>query len=257
MGKSAGQEVYKSRSGGALWSIACYLANTSLRDGLGAAREYADANDLPWPPPVKQKKVGDFLGTRELRGVIGRVFLPRGVTITLTPEQEREGYRLRMRGLSWSKVAAGIGNPYLETVRDRIVDYAKRHGLQEPPQRISMTGIQPCRKINNRGRMAYQDRLLTRDHWKVIAQRVGYKMEYSGQNALKGARRFAQDEGLPWPIPTDDELPKKPTPGRAYFFRGTGLSWRAIGLLAGHSTGASAGKAAAEWAKKHGLPWPI
>lgn len=258
MGKSAGQQIYEARKAGALWSIACYVAGVALRDGLGAAREYADVNDLPWPPPVEQKKVGEFLGTRELREAIGRVFLPRGVTMTLTPEQEREGYRLRMKEFSWVRICRRIHCPYPEVARDCINDYAKRRGLPQPPKNVTQESLRKrARTRKNSPRIAYQLRLIEGLPWKEISARLGYKQYRYGQYCRRAAYQYATEEGLPWPVPAKEELPKVKNASRAYFYKGAGMTWEAVALLAGFSSYKAASDAAQRHSVKCGLPWPI
>lgn len=259
MGESSGQAVYYARSQGALWSIACYVAGVALRDGIAAAREYADVNDLPWPPPTKQKSPGEFLGTRELREVIGRVFLPKGASLTLTPEQELEGYRLRMMNLSWVKIGQRIHCQYPEVIRDCVNEYAKRRGLPTPPANV-LGAARRMRKGSNvrkdGPRLAYQIRLIEGLEWNEISARCGYKAYRNGQYSGRAARRFAEEEGLPWPVPSHKDLPSERDEGRAYFYRGTGLCWRAVALLSGYSH-RGAQDAAQRHSVTHGLPWPI
>jgi len=205
MDTSSGHQIYEARKAGALWSIACYIAGVALRDGLEAAREYADVNGFPWPPPMDRKKGRDFLGTPELRAAIGMVFVPRGKT-------------------------------------------------PGTPTGKSMSEKKPC----NRQRQAYQERLLTGDPWAEITLRLHYKTNYnSGNYALRGARTFAQEEGLPWPIPAKEDLPTEPNPCRAYFYRGTGIGWDAIAMLTGYTSHLEAWRAAKTWAEGCDLPWPI
>jgi hypothetical protein len=263
MGESAGQQVYNARSKGALWSIACHVAGVRIREGLAAAREYADANDLPWPPEVPpQKTPNEFLGTRELRQLISETFRPR--YNTLTSEQERVAYERRKRGDTWTTIAADLGFKEPQLCRHGAERYAKRCGLLPPSRRVPMTrkkrGGRPQKKGGRlwRGLVAYRERLVKGDSWKVIAERLGYNAEYkSGYHAAVAARSFAETEGLPWPVPSKEQLPKEPDAGRAYFIRGTGLPWIAVALIAGYTTTRGATDGARAHAEKHGLPWPV
>jgi len=258
MDRSPGEEVYRNRKGGALWSIACYLAGVTLRDGLAAAREYADANKLPWPPPLTQKTPGEFLGTHELRAIIKRAFLPRGVTVVLTPEQEIEGYRLRMQNLSWVRVGKRINCRYPEVVRDGVNEYAKRRGLPDPPTTVVHEAQRRRHKVRRGApRLAYQLRLTKGLSWAEIASQVRYKEYRFGQYARVAARRFAEEEGLPWPVPSPDDPSSEHDGGRAYFYRGTGLSWEAVAILTGYRSVKGVTRAAQRHAEKCDLPWPI
>lgn len=242
MGDDAGKAVYEARLAGSIWSFACRDADVGLVEGLLMARRYADDNRLPWPPGhgTQGRPPSEFQGTCELKRIVEDVFV-FNTAPDFSEEVLAEAYEMRQQGATWASVARRV-KCHESTVRDVIAFYAAEHCLPPPrrhPAARSVRGTPVARRSMQRD--AYERRLLTGVPWVQIAARVGYNPKYkSGYNALEGARRFAKKHGLPWPIPPLDwtaEGTPEQRDSLVYFYRRSGLTWRAIGRLTGYDGG--------------------
>ena len=97
-----------------------------------------------------------------------------------------------------------------------------------------------------KGQEAYSIRMHYRNSWAEIAEQIGYKDYHS---ALRGARNYADKNGLPWP------LPRITKGGAIYASRKNGMSWMSI---AKHYDGciSRTQRCAYKWAKRNKKLWP-
>jgi hypothetical protein len=100
--------------------------------------------------------------------------------------------------------------------------------------------------MNERGKQSYELRVQTRRSWSVIAEELGYG---SHKGASVAARRYAEYEGLPWPIESVSK-------GSAiYRSRRLGLSWHKLAQRYGQTI-RSVQRCAYKHARRHGWEWP-
>jgi hypothetical protein len=253
-----GKFIYHRRAEGMLWSLAGAGTELELEEGLLAARDYADENDLPWPPlrSLQGKSPSLFKGDVDIQALVGRTFMFHRQT-PYDAFIAKEIYRLRWEGrATWRAIGERVGL-LGDTCRHWATKYANENDLPTPP--VQLVDATLRRAGHDRPRQAYQERLLGQFPWKMIAARLGYNDQYkSGYNALEGARDFAKKHGLPWPVPHPKNLPVEgPRQELTYKYRASGLTWRAVNLLIGYKNPTTARKVAAEYAEKRGLPWPL
>ena len=97
-----------------------------------------------------------------------------------------------------------------------------------------------------RGQESYYIRVCRRMSWCAIAEELGYG---SHKGALVAAKKFAMDNGLPWPV-------KQYTKGEAiYRMRRLGVSWYKIANRSNQTTEA-VWRCAYKYAVRHDLEWP-
>lgn len=257
---SPGEDIYRGRVAGRLWSEAVAPTGLDFIEGLRVARRWADETGHPWPPdqgpqgklPYSLKTTGD------LRELVAAVFVRRqqgayGIDV--------EAFALEARvfdRLPWDVIDGEIGCSEGQA-RVMAHRYLDNTDSEEWPRH------KPCRLFSREHRhvpcFLYEDRLLTGDTWDVLAKR--YKVSPPGR-AIILAAHFADDFGLPWPVPPLDWEPSEEnrSTSRAYFYRGSGLRWKAVCRLTGRPHQSSHDhrrfRDAVKWfAETHELPWPI
>ena len=97
----------------------------------------------------------------------------------------------------------------------------------------------------DRGKLAYEIRLLRRVSWREISQEVGI----SSRGCLRAARVHAEKHKLPWPL-------QKCTKGAAIYSARKIMTWRSIANRYSCSI-EGVKRLAYKHAKRRGLPWPI
>jgi hypothetical protein len=220
---STGQQIYEDRLAGEMWSKAIHKHNLGLMAGLLVAREYADANELNWPPNTgDQMRVdpsGRITGTSELAAMAKAIFATPEKMVAVEPKQRVPG----RRGLALERITEGKGyKSYLERL---------------------MTG-------HSWGRIA------SRASQAMSEPYGGYQTD--GKTASSSARRFAGTWGLPWPVgphyvPPED-IDKR---AESYRLRELSLPWEAIMILTGFQHKNSARQGAYYHSKKTGKLWPL
>lgn len=239
---------------GRLWSEAVASTGLELTEGLQVARQWADETGHPWPPDQgpQGKLPYSIKSTGDLRDLVTEVFTPHrqgpfGIDAGAVAQEMRVFDRLPWKVIE-DEIGCGRG-----TARDLAYRHIEQtdagEWVKHKPLGLWSTEHKhiPC--------LLYEDRLLTGDAWDMLAKR--YLVSPPGR-AIILAAHFADDFGLPWPVPPLDWEPPEEecSSSRAYFYRGSGLRWRAVGRLIGRARRRTI-DAAKEFARYHDLPWPV
>lgn len=103
-----------------------------------------------------------------------------------------EAFQLRGQGMAWPEIADRLGFNSRQAAQSSAQRWANRQKLKMPE-----TKIVPARRTM--AQAAYERRAVTGHGWKEIAAHVGTTSDAS---AIVSAKRYALDNGLPWPVPT-------------------------------------------------------
>lgn len=241
-------------------------ADLGLKAPQPCARKHALRAGLPWPPVVQAdverrvlqheayilraenrlpyNKIGRRLGMTKAAAqrAVAAHAARNGVEV---PPEMMKGeiyYREREAGHSWRRIADDHNIKHVQHAVQPARYWAEKTGALWPPV------------PGDRRKRAYIERAMTGDKWEVIAERLGYNVEYKhGYNATEAARKFAKANGLPWPVPKRWSCPEN-VGSAAYFYRGAGLPWRVIKRM---TASPHPQQAASRFAASNGLPWPI
>lgn len=173
-----------------------------------------------------------------------------GVDIPCPQSKGEYLYRERERGKTWETIQKEVGYKHLH----HVIGHAKRWALK--------TGALWPPLPGDRGLYCFCERVLTGDHWRDIADRLGLNPDYrNGFNAHQYARRFTErNPGVPWPIPesgTWDDL----TIEDLYLFREAGIPRPVLLKMLGQENTRTnqytLGYRLRCHAETHGLQWPL
>lgn len=182
-------------------------------------------------------------------GYKDRVGHPRRGADPVSTVCDAQLYAARKTGMTWLEIARkfDISSPqYASVVAGR---HAKRNGLQWPIDRPNWT-----RRAAREGpRFPERDAAIFRARkagacWADIAKDFETKIP----TAILAAQNHAERHALEWP-----KFERRGRGKDAYAARQAGKDWTEIASLTGLSCGMSASNSAREYARRHGLQWPV
>ena len=162
------------------------------------------------------------------------------------PSKSERAYRLRAKGVSWAEVATRVLPEVADVVSARkslsrgTKRWALARGMAWPPV--------PGQKVPEL--TICQQRL--RDRW-------AQEYEAGRDPAIRltdGARRWARDNGFPWP-PPERQRARRSRLEACYLLKAEGKSWEEIRILTKYKGDHIVIEAARKWAHANDLPWPL
>ena len=103
-----------------------------------------------------------------------------------------EAFLLREQGMAWPEIADRLGYNSRQAAQSSAQAWASRQKLKMPETKI----VPAARRTM--AQAAYERRAMTGDGWKAIAAHVDTT---TAESACISAKRYALDNGLPWPVP--------------------------------------------------------
>lgn len=213
--------AYKMRSEQHLeWEEIAKQLDVSVEFLFRRTREYANANNLPWP-------------------------------IEIDDPLPRQAYEWRVEGKGWAEIAE-LQQTTFGVAMDRARRFAESGNLLWPP------AVRPVRNTHSeKAKQAYELGYVQKMRWAEVAGLLGYSSQESCRNSAKA---FAKHSGLPFMVRKRTSLPRDAArQAEAYKMKRDNphLTWGEVSRRLKYRAPRAAHTAALQHARAHNLPWPL
>lgn len=216
--ESDGSRIYLTVKGGDSWEQVATQFSITKEWAMRKARQYARSAGIPFPP---RPYVTRALDDKTLEGMY----------------TQRE-----QTGMSWVDIAASVGRSY-SGVFLAMEDYARRMGKPWPI-------VVLAEDLGGRGATAYRRGFVEGEAWEQVAADMSFS---SVKRCRRTAQEYADRRSLPW------YSTPRTRPQQAYEMKAGNpqQSWNEIRVVLGYGSYTQTRNAAALWARRNKLRWPL